>query len=181
MEKTNRAYVIFILILLSWFLQACVNNQQHSNDELSAQYNMRLGLAYLSQGNMPLAKSKLLRALKQSPRDANVNSALAYFFERTMDMNLADKYYKIAVNLSANSGAQLNNYASFLCRTGQFQKASRYFMLAINDVHYADTAKVFESAGQCSLAAGNKQQAKVYFKQAIDKDPRLKKSLGKLV
>ncbi len=142
---------------------------------------MRLGLAYLSQGDMPLAKSKLLRALTQNPDDASVNSAIAYFFEKTEDNDLADKYYQRAVRLSDYNGSQLNNYAIFLCRLGQYQKANRYFMLAINDVHYADTAKAFENAGFCSLAAGYENRAIDYFKQAISKDQRLKKSLVEVV
>lgn len=163
------------------FLQSCIDNQQAEDHKLSAQYNARLGLAYLSQGNMVLAKTKLLRALKQSPHDPNVNAALAYFFEQTKDINLADEYYKNALKLSGNSGAQLHNYASFLCRISQFQKADRYFMLAINDVHYADTAKAYENAGLCSLKANNKKQAIEYFTQAINKDPRRKIYLYGLV
>lgn len=155
-------------------MQSCTYNQQDTDYQLAAKYNTRLGLAYLSQGNIPLAKSKLLRALKQNPRDANVNSALAYFYEQTNDRKLANKYYKLAIKLSVNSGEQLNNYASFLCKIGEFQKADQYFMLAINDVNYANTASSFANAGLCSLAAGNKQQADKYFKQAINRDPKLK-------
>lgn len=158
-------------------LQSCINNQQDADFQLAAQYNTRLGLAYLSQGNRPLAKSKLLRALKQNPKDANVHAALAYFFEQTNDIKLANKYYNAAIKLSANSGEQLNNYANFLCKMGKFQKADRYFMLAINDVNYTDTARTFANAGLCSLVAGNKIKAEQYFEQAIKKDPKLKPSI----
>lgn len=158
-------------------MQSCINNQQDTDYQLAAKYNTRLGLAYFSQGNLPLAKSKLLRALKQNPNDANVNSALAYYFEQTNDIKLADKYYNTAIKLSSNSGDHLNNYAKFLCKIGNFQKADRYFMLAINDVNYADTAEAFANAGLCSLDAGNKIKAKKYFEQALNKDPKLKKSI----
>lgn len=170
-----------IIFLLIFALNSCVLNEQEINNKTAAQYNVRLGLAYLSQGNMPLAKQKLLQALNQSPKDANVNAALAYFFEKTRDIKLADKYYNIAIKLSKNSGEQFNNYASFLCRSRQFQKADRYFMLAVNDVHYTNTAKAYENAGFCCLQVGNKNKAYKYFRQALYRDPSLTKSLGEIL
>ncbi len=167
----------FIILFLPLFLTSCTNNQQDADYQLAAKYNTRLGLAYFSQGNIPLAKSKLLRALQQNPRDASVSSALAFFFEQTNDIKLADKYYNSAVKLSSNGGEHLNNYATFLCKIGKFQKADRYFMFAINDVNYADTAKAFAHAGLCSFASGNEIKAKKYFEQALKKDPKLKKPI----
>lgn len=158
-------------------LQACRNN----HDFLASQYNVRLGLAYLGQGNVAVAKAKLLRALAQSPGAANVNSALAFFMEKTGETWRADKLYRQAIRLSSNSGLEFNNYADFLCRQKEYQKANRYFMLAVNDVHYADTAKAYESAGICNLLAKQDTTAVNNFKQALLKDPKRKSSLSALV
>ena len=142
---------------------------------------MRLGLAYLSQGDVVFAKEKLLRAFAQNPGAANVNSALAYYLEKTGDPQRADKLYRKAIDLSAKSGVELNNYAVFLCGQKEYQKAIRYFMLAVNDVHYADTAKAYESAGFCNLRAKQEQGAMNNFNQALLKDPKRKNSLSALV
>ena len=142
---------------------------------------MRLGLAYLTQGNVVFAKEKLLRAFTQNPSAANINSALAFFMEKTGDFFSADKFYRQAVRLSAKSGVELYNYAVFLCGQKEYQKANRYFMLAVNDVHYADTAKAYESAGFCNLLARQEKNAVYNFKQALLKDPKRKSSLSALV
>src|SRR5690242_7983555 len=106
-------------------LQACIHNKE--SEKLSykkpdlrkaASYNVQLGLGYLKQGDRPRAKKKLLTALEQEPTSADVNSAMAYYFEQTGEQNQAEKYYLKAITLSGNKGAQLNNYGAFLCRQG---------------------------------------------------------------
>ena len=170
--KSIIANIFFIFLL-----QACKSNQ----DSLAAQYNTRLGLAYLSQGDTAIAKSKLFRAFSQQPQAANVNSALAYFMEISGDITRADNFYRRAIKYSKNRGLDFNNYAAFLCRQSNYQKANRYFMLAVNDVHYANTAEVYANAGHCNLFAKQEQTAVNFFEQSLLKDSKLKDSLFALV
>ena len=48
----------------------------------AATYNLQLGVAYLQQGNLAVAKEKLERAYQQNPRDAEVHGALALLYSR---------------------------------------------------------------------------------------------------
>lgn len=82
------------------FLQACAHDEE--SEKLSSKkhdlskaalYNVQLGLGYLKQGDRPRAKNKLLVALEQEPKSPDVNSALAYYFEQTKDLEEAEKYY----------------------------------------------------------------------------------------
>ena len=43
---------------------------------------MQLGIAYMNQGDLPLAKEKLDRAVTQDPDNPEVHSARAMLFER---------------------------------------------------------------------------------------------------
>ena len=45
--------------------------KEESQQFQAAKYNVQLGTAYLQQGNYPLAKEKLERALKQNPKVAH--------------------------------------------------------------------------------------------------------------
>ncbi|MFI4963205.1 MAG: type IV pilus biogenesis/stability protein PilW [Legionellales bacterium] len=147
----------------------------------AATYNVQLGLGYLKQGDRPRAKKKLLLALDQAPGSPDVNAAIAYYFEQTSELDQAKKYYLKAVTLSANSGAQLNNYGTFLCRQGDYQKAETYFLKAVKDLHYLNTSGAYENAGLCSLAIPDKDKAKHYFGAALGQDPSRKQSLYELV
>src|SRR5689334_6390827 len=113
----------FLLCLL----QSCVSTGNISNinqnpssnsnsNQIAADDNVKLGLAYLQEGNTPRAKEKLLQAENQAPRWPVAKDALGYFFETTGDKKEAEKYYQQAILLLPNDGASLNNYGAFLCR-----------------------------------------------------------------
>lgn len=177
------------MIITCFFLQAC-NKQPEENEapqntkkDLSkaASYNLQLGLGYLKQGDRPRAKKKLLTALEQAPKSPDVNSAMAYYFEKTNELDKAKSYYLKAVDLSDNSGAQLNNYGTFLCRQGEFKKAEAYFLKAVKDMQYVHTSGAYENAGLCALEIPDEAKAKEYFITALNQDPSRTESLYELV
>ena len=180
-----------LIILLSCVLvQACQHNNDKDKDipdanqpDLSkaAAFNMQLGLGYLKQGDRPRAKTKLLTALEQQPDSADINAAMAYYLEKTSELEEAKKYYLKAISLSSNSGAQLNNYGAFLCRQGDYKKAEFYFLKAVKDLRYVHTAGAYENAGLCVLAIPDVEKAKLYFNKALGQDPSKKESLYELV
>ena len=158
-----------------------IPNKNPPNYTKAATYNMQLGLGYLKQGDRPRAKKKLLTALEQEPKSPDINAAMAYYFEQTNEMEEAKKYYLKAISLSSNSGAQLNNYGTFLCRQAQYIKAESYFLNAVKDSQYIHTAGAFENAGLCVLAIPNTEKAKLYFTKALNQDPSLRESFYELV
>ncbi len=143
-------------------------------------YNTQLGLAYLAQGQRPLAKRKLLRALKQAPKSARVHASMAYFFEKSGDILAAERYYQKALRMGPRRGDILHHYGLFLCRQGRFQEADHFFQQATMDLQYVQTALAFESAGMCALKAQHPQEAKRYFLRAIAHDPHLERSVRAL-
>lgn len=169
-------------------LQACHHNDENEEPtrkkpDLSkaAAFNVQLGLGYLKQGDRARAKKKLLNALKQEPLSPDVNAALAYYFEQSSEMDEAKKYYLKAISLSSNGGAQLNNYGAFLCRQGDYKKADTYFMNAVQDIQYVNTAGAYENAGLCALEIPDLERAKGHFINALKHDPSKRVSLYELV
>lgn len=169
-------------------LQSCKHNDDKDNEPnqktnltKAASYNVQLGLGYLKQGDRPRAKKKLLTALEQAPNSPDVNAAMAYFFEQTSELEQAKKYYLKAVAISSNSGAQLNNYGTFLCRQGEYKKADAYFLKAVKDEQYVHTSGAYENAGLCALEIPDTEKAKLYFTNALNQDPSRRESLYELV
>ncbi len=171
-------------------MQACQHNDNKEEEEITtpktdltkaASYNVQLGLGYLKQGDRPRSKKKLLTALEQAPNSPDVNAAMAYYFEQTKELEQAKKYYLKAISLSSNSGAQLNNYGTFLCRQGDYAKAETYFLKAIKDVQYVHTSGAYENAGLCALGVPDYTKAKLYFTNALSQDPSRRESLYELV
>jgi type IV pilus assembly protein PilF len=182
-----RGLGIFIIVL-SLILQGCKQTND-SNDQVvdkkidlskAATYNVQLGLGYLKQGDRPRAKRKLLLALDQQPNSPDVNASLAYYFEQTTELDQAKKYYSKALALSNDSGPQLNNYGTFLCRQGDYQGAEKYFLKAVKDQSYLNTAAAYENAGLCALEIPDNDKAMSFFQKALNQDPSRRLSLYEL-
>lgn len=166
-------------------LQACQFSTNSELDReqqyLASKYNIQLGLAYLKQNDVVRAKKKLLTALELSPQAAEAYTAMAYYFEKTGDQQIAIKYYQTALRLMPHSGEQLNIYGSFLCRMGKYAEAEKYFLLATQDQRYLYTAGAYENAGICAAAAADYTKARHYFEEALLRDPGRKQSISALI
>lgn len=143
----------------------------------AAQINVQLGIYYLEQKDIAAAKAKLLLALAQAPRNALINDAAAYFYEKTGDDSIAEHYYQKAIALAPKAGAAHNNYGAFLYRQHRYQEALAQFIAATADAAYLNTAAAYENAGRAAIALEDKQEARRYFEKAITIDPRLNHSL----
>ncbi len=177
MIKQKIKLKLICLIALSSLLQACVSS---GTNQIAADDNIKLGLAYLQQGNTPKAKEKLLIAADQAPQWPVAKDALGYFFESTGNNKEAEKYYLQAISLSPHDGASLNNYGVFLCRNHRALEAEKMFLQSAGMPNYLNTAEAYENAGLCALSISDKNTAKVYFKKALQEEPLRKVSTREL-
>lgn len=172
-----------------FLLQSCAQHAPAKEEQAPHQtklkdasaYNTQLGLAYLEQGDRPRAKRKLLLALSQAPDSANANASMAYFLEKSGEVDRADAYYQKAIALQKTSGAQLNNYGAFLCRQARYKQAETYFLMAVKDTTYEHTGGAYENAGLCAMAEPELSKAAHYFKKALEQDPMREQSLYELL
>lgn len=162
--------ITFFLILTACNVQ---QPSQLNNNSMAAMDNMQLGLAYLAQGDRTKAKYKLLLALQQDPNSAQVQDAMAYFFEMTGNTTQAENYYQRAIQITPSSGAEHNNYGVFLCRQGEYEKSEQQFLAAVTDNNYLNTAKAYENAGLCTQQIPDLQKAEFFYTQALKQDPQL--------
>ena len=139
----------------------------------AARTNTRLGLSYLQKGLYPQSKARLLASIKEDPNIAAGWYGMAYYLEKTGDPKEAEKYYKKAIDVEPKSGAALNNYGTFLCRTGRYKQAIAEFLKAAHQRTYLDAAGAYENAGTCALMIPNKKMAMFYFNHALENNPNL--------
>ncbi len=153
-------------------LVACssgVNRAKKKND--ASNYNMQLGMAYLNQGDLGLAKEKLDRAVVENPGDPNVHSAMAMLQERLGHPDQADKEFKTALNIGPRSPDVLNNYAIYLCRTGRVDEGVKTFEEAAHNALYRTPEAAYTNAGVCLRGAKRDTQAAMSFQRALQVRP----------
>lgn len=151
-----------------------------TSPKLAAQYNTQLAIAYMQQGRMDLARSKLADALRQAPKTPEVHNALALYYERTGRPHQAAHQYQLSLDYDPGNPDTQNNYGAFLCREGKYRESIDYFVKASNNLNYDTPDKALANAGLCALRIPDKTLAEKYFKQALAINPNQGQSLWNL-
>lgn len=163
---------VLLLGMAALALGACAasdNRAKKKND--ASNYNMQLGMAYLNQGDLGLAKEKLDRAVAENPGDPNVHSAMAMLQDRLGHSDQADKEFKAALSLGPRSPDVLNNYAVYLCRTGRTDEGVKTFEEAAHNALYRTPEAAYTNAGVCLRGAKRDTQAAMSFQRALQVRP----------
>jgi type IV pilus assembly protein PilF len=171
--------IVFIVLM---FLNGCTsqNNQSFGQnfDQLKAsKTRVSLGLTYLKNGNFSQAKFNLDKALEFAPRSADANFAMAYYYQNVSENELAEKSYQFAMDLEPKNANIANSYGAFLCQNGNYEKAKKYFLKAVNTSRYNSSAETYENLAVCSRSQGRPEDAIEYLRSAVNHQPGRANSL----
>ncbi len=137
----------------------------------AAAANLQLGLGYLQQGNLALAKSKIERANQEDPHSADIHAALGLLDERLGKDKEADQEYRTALSLAPGDPAMLNNYAVYLCSHGRTAEGVRNFEQAATNPLYRSPWAAYTNAGVCLRQAHREADAAQLFVRALQSNP----------
>ena len=152
---------------LTLLLAACATTERPSKARDAAAYNVQLGIAYLHQGDVALAKDKLDRALAEDPSSADVHSARAMLFERMHNPDKADAEFRTSLRLAPHDPDVVNNYAVYLCQNGRTNEGVRRFEEAAHNALYRTPEAAYTNAGVCLRAAKRDDEARADFGRAL--------------
>ena len=169
---TARRFLVVPMMALALGLAACASSGSGTGPgsdaaKDAAHANVQLGVAYIQQGNLALAKEKLERAQKQAPRSAEVHTALAFLNEKLDLPQKAEEQYELATKLAPANADIKNNYAVFLCRNGKVDKAIQQFESAAKDRLYSTPWAALANAAVCLRGAKRGPEAIRYLEEAV--------------
>ena len=169
----RRAGPALALASAVWLLAAgCGNTSMDTQASATAgAANLQLGSAYLRQGNLPVAKDKLERAVKEAPRDPAVHGLLAMLYQRLGDPQRAESEYRTALTLAPRDPEQLNNYAVFLCGAGRVDEGVSRFQEAARNPLYRTPWAAYANSGVCLRSAHRDAEAEALFRRALQVRP----------
>jgi type IV pilus assembly protein PilF len=178
-----------VLIVALVFLTACVSEPlpdgfKASDDfdlVIAAKNRISLGLTYLQNGDFSQAKYNLDKALQFAPRLADAHYSMAYYYQQVDEKELADAAYQKAIDFAPRNADIANSYGAFLCENGDYKRAKKYFLKAVNSSNYISTAETYENLALCSQSQGELEDAVNYLQSAINHQPSRGKSLMLLV
>lgn len=137
----------------------------------AADIQVSLAQGYMERGRQKIALEHLQKALRMNPRSANAHTVSGVLYERINDTSNAEKHYRMAVTLEANSGDMNNNLGGFLCRTGKIDESLQYFDKAVADPFYRTPQAALTNAGMCANSIGRIDLAEAYLRRALERDP----------
>lgn len=164
-------------------LAACASHSQPlhmANQREAAADNTQLGIQYMNQGDLNLAKLKLDRALDEDPGNANVHSARAMLFERMNQLAKADEEFRTALKLAPHDPDVINNYAVYLCQNGRTDEGVKRFLEAAHNALYRTPQAAYTNAGVCLRAAKRDDEARADFNAAIQLRPNYAEAVFQL-
>lgn len=149
--------------------------------EEAARLNAQLGIGYLRQGNLELAREKLEQALELDSDIAVAHSTLAYIYQQKGDAKLAKKHYREALDLNSDDPKTLNNFGIFLCGQGEIEDAEELFLKAAQSKDNAIPADAWANAGVCVRRNPKKlEAAENYFREALKANPKHANALAQM-
>lgn len=148
-----------------------------SKSDSKGSYYTQLGVGYLQKGRLDLAALNLEKAIKADPNVADTNHYYALLQERLGNDAKAAKHFQRALSITPQDSNLLNNYGSFLCRTGKYAEAEQAFLSAVRDPLYRTPEFAYTNAGICVRNAGQEAQAEDYFRKALEKNNRFAEAL----
>ena len=169
----------FTIILLSACDPATSPNTrpETTSDNSIALANLRLGTAYLEQGEYEKSLSKLEKARAADPGYHATYTVLGLLHQRMGENDKAEEYFEKSLKLAPDNPSTLTNYGQFLCSTERYEEADSAFNSAANHPLYSTPEIANTNAGICAYKNQQPVQAEEYFRTALNQNPRVPAAL----
>lgn len=172
-----------LLLLVVSLLAGCVTTgdvdpmRTAEGREKARDAYVKLGVAYIQQGDTQRAKVPLKNALDLDSSNADAHAALAMAFQLEMEPKLADEHFRKALSQRPKDARLLNNYGGFLFEQKRYPDAMSAYLKAAEDNLYPERSWVFENLGMTALQLGQREQAKEYFQRSLRLSSRQPRAL----
>jgi type IV pilus assembly protein PilF len=150
---------------------AQLQSQNAAAKQQRADAHLQLALAYYQQSQWQVALDEATLALQIEPQQPDALSMRGLIYMASGRQALAGAEFQQALQIAPDQPDYLNNYAWFLCRTGQAQASLRWFEQAARQPDYETPEKALNNAGTCSLSIGERDAARNYFVRAAALQP----------
>lgn len=181
-----RIHSFINLVVIALMVAGCVTtttggigNEKWEKSERAALHT-RLGLNYLQQGQLEVAREELALALRIEPSSSAANLAMAKLELQLGNPREANTHFARAVRYDRDNVAAKNDYGFFLCAQQDYDAGLEQFTAALNHPLNRVQYVSLYGAGECERQAGDTAQAEAFFQQVIALQPDMRQALLRL-
>lgn len=161
-----RSLIVLLLALLASAGPAASQAPSGARED-AARINARLGLEYMRQGQLAIAREKIDKALQQNPRDAGVQIAAGLLYEQLREPKVAARHFREAVRLAPKNPDAQNALGAFLCRSGDAKRGEQAFLEAAGNPVYRTPEVALTNAAVCARKDGRLERSEEYLRLAL--------------
>jgi type IV pilus assembly protein PilF len=143
----------------------------------AARINARLGIEYMKQGQVAIAREKIDKALQQNPRDPGVQMSAGLLYEQLREPKVAERHYRQALKLEPDNPEAQNALGAFLCRNGQAKQGEEVFLEAARNPLYRTPEVAYTNAGVCARRNGRLDKSEEYLRLAVSQRSQYSEAL----
>ncbi len=166
MRQVHAVLLLLMAIMVSACSTTSTDQSGASSEDALASYTS-LGLQYLREGDTAAAKRPIQHALNLDDGYAPAYNAMALVFQTEQDLDLAESYFRKAVDADPESAMIHNNFGVFLFAQKRYQEACTELARATEDPFYSARAQAFENLGRCYRRAGREDVAEHALRRAL--------------
>lgn len=164
-----RTAILALLLSLGLAAAPATEGRQPSETKATAaRMNARLGVEYMKQGQLAVAREKIEKALSQNRKDPSVQFAAGLLYEQLREPGQAERHYRQALRLEPDNPEAQNALGAFLCRNGQAAKGEAAFIEAAENPLYRTPEVAYTNAGVCARRAGRLEEAERHVRRALE-------------
>jgi type IV pilus assembly protein PilF len=167
----NTSALMIAVCVTAALFSGCTTTATKGDRKKAAEYQAQLGAGYLQRNRLNLAKEYLDKALKSNKDSVAAQHYYALLQERLGNDELAGVYFRRAMQQDEKNPELLNNYGSYLCKSGDLQQAENAFMQAAQNPLYKTPEFAYSNAGICLKNKGNPERAGAFLRKALAINP----------
>lgn len=191
MMRARKPLAIGLLALIVGMLAACQSNPGRDTGDATGQLGavqaqgpadvyVDLAIAYLQQRQYQVAMQNARKAVAVAPRNSAAHNALALVHQSLGQTAEAERHFSEAVSLDPKDPFANNAFGSFLCGQKRYEDADRYFNQAIANPLNPQRWVPMTNAGACASSKGDNEAAEVYWRRALQINPRFAPALKRM-
>lgn len=191
MNGVRRPLMIGLMALVVGMLAGCQSNQTRDEGDATGQMGslqdhgpadvyVDLAIAYLQQRQFQVAMHNARKAVMVAPRDSAAHNALALVHQALGQAAQAEQHFSEAVRLDPKNPFANNAFGSFLCGQKRYEEADRHFSQAIANPLNPQRWVPLTNAGACASSKGDSEAAELYWRRALQINPRFAPALKRM-
>lgn len=164
--------LLVILINITSFI-GCASTPQAQKDEKyqSANAYIELAIVYIKEEKMDKALIQLKKSESIALTNPELKHAYAIYYQKTGDIEQAEKYFKAALFKQPSNPRYNNNYGVLLSQLKRNEEAQERFQIAYSQEDYSNRASAYENYGDIKRQTGEYIESINAYSEALKLNP----------